>query len=84
MKESRIISVDDDDDDVIFVEKVVPKTDFADLCCICLHNNVNSVLIPCGHLILCMDCASRQGKALLNRCPICRTKVDSFIKTYKL
>ena len=82
---SMISFEDEIEDDAIFVEYLeIKQENFdPDLCCICLNQNVNSVLIPCGHLTLCYGCAELQSKSRQNRCPICRTDVKSFIKTYK-
>ena len=83
-KGTEIILVEDDDEnDVIYDGNFEFKNEGSDLCCICLDNNVNSVLVPCGHLTLCYGCAELHSKEKQNRCPICRSKVDFFIKTYK-
>lgn len=79
-KEKKIIPAQDA---VIFVENVGTKTEASNLCCICLDNDVNSVLIPCGHLSLCYGCCEVQGRQEENLCPICRSKVDYFVKTFK-
>ena len=47
------------------------------VCVICLDSEVNSVLIPCGHVSSCMNCVHS-----LHSCPICRTPVQSFQKVY--
>ncbi|CAO1312125.1 unnamed protein product [Diamesa serratosioi] len=58
--------------------------EYVSTCCICFENLVNTVLIPCGHLTLCFNCASeRNGGFELKSCPICRTKVQKVIKTYR-
>nr|XP_010308751.1 PREDICTED: E3 ubiquitin-protein ligase XIAP [Balearica regulorum gibbericeps] len=40
------------------------------LCKICMARDISVVLIPCGHLVACKECA--QG---LNECPLCRTNI---------
>ncbi|MGH0192253.1 UNVERIFIED_CONTAM: hypothetical protein FKN15_020077 [Acipenser sinensis] len=47
------------------------------LCKICMDNKINVVLLPCGHLVSCLQCASA-----LNRCPICRVSLQSYVRTY--
>ncbi|TMW63551.1 hypothetical protein Poli38472_002492 [Pythium oligandrum] len=43
------------------------------ICAICLENNVDRVLIPCGH-IYCSGCVSRLPR---QTCPICRENIAS-------
>ncbi|NXT84270.1 XIAP ligase, partial [Zapornia atra] len=40
------------------------------LCKICMAKDISVVLIPCGHLVACKECA--EG---LNECPLCRTTI---------
>ena len=40
------------------------------LCSICIDAEVNTALLPCGHLCACSECAKS-----LKKCPICRVKV---------
>uniref|UniRef100_A0A914E9H0 RING-type domain-containing protein n=1 Tax=Acrobeloides nanus TaxID=290746 RepID=A0A914E9H0_9BILA len=40
------------------------------LCCICLENKPEIVLIPCGHAKFCQGCAD-----MFKECPICRSTV---------
>lgn len=47
------------------------------LCKICMDNKINVVLLPCGHLVSCIQCASA-----LNKCPICRVSLQSYVRTY--
>lgn len=52
-------------------------------CKICFDNEINTVLIPCGHLCVCEDCShslKTVGQSLL--CPICKSKVQKIVKTY--
>lgn len=46
-------------------------------CKICFENKVNTVLIRCGHMGVCLDC-SRQ----LDKCPICRSEIDQVIQIF--
>ena len=46
-------------------------------CKLCLDNDINLVFLNCGHLFVCNHCA-----IFCTVCPICRTKVDKFVKTY--
>lgn len=48
-------------------------------CVICMHNAKRVVLLPCGHLCLCIGCT----RQLKNReCPMCRNLVASAVVTF--
>lgn len=45
---------------------------FQDTCKICFVNEINAVILPCGHFAICTICGqSLKGK----RCPICRKNI---------
>lgn len=47
-------------------------------CLICLSENKNTLIMPCGHLCVCGDC----GKLLQekgHKCPVCRGNIGSLI-----
>lgn len=48
-------------------------------CVICLSEEKNTVVMPCGHLCVCKDCATAISKQRAPDCPICRKKVKSFV-----
>ncbi len=48
------------------------------LCKICFENPMDSVLIPCGHIISCVSCASA-----LKECAVCRYEIKQVVKVYK-
>ncbi|GBG24158.1 DNA repair protein RAD16 [Hondaea fermentalgiana] len=44
-----------------------------DLCVVCMDRQRDALLLPCGHIYLCMQCA----RGLDNRvCPMCRTSIS--------
>ena len=45
------------------------------LCKICTINSANIVILPCTHMIMCINCLLK----IDDNCPICRTKIDKFI-----
>ncbi len=49
-----------------------------DECCVCFGDQLNSVIIPCGHICCCFACA-----VPLQRCPICRRDIERVIQTFK-
>ncbi|NXH21358.1 XIAP ligase, partial [Bucco capensis] len=40
------------------------------LCKICMAKDISVVLIPCGHLVACKECAG-----VFDECPLCRTNI---------
>ncbi|XP_037820614.1 death-associated inhibitor of apoptosis 2 [Lucilia sericata] len=49
----------------------------ARLCKVCLDEEVGVVYLPCGHLVTCVQCAPG-----VNQCPMCRTTIKGFVRTY--
>ena len=49
-----------------------------DDCCICMDNEKNIMLDPCGHICVCEKCSNK-----LETCPICRSKISAKKKVYK-
>lgn len=46
-------------------------------CKVCMDREVSIVFIPCGHLVVCKDCASS-----LRKCPICRSTIKGTVRTF--
>ncbi|XDV46523.1 hypothetical protein PO909_014408 [Leuciscus waleckii] len=46
-------------------------------CKVCMDKEVNIVFIPCGHLVVCKECAPS-----LRKCPICRGLVKGAVRTF--
>jgi len=49
------------------------------LCKICVDQSMDCVLVPCGHLCICMQCAIQ-----VTQCPICRSQILNRQKIYKV
>lgn len=47
-------------------------------CVICCENDKDCVYMPCKHNAACIKCSKN-----LKECPICRLKIDDFIRIYK-
>ena len=45
-------------------------------CIVCLDRPIGGVLVPCGHLCLCLECAGRLRVG--NACPLCRAPATAF------
>lgn len=41
-------------------------------CCVCYDRPIDTCLMPCGHVALCWNCASRLPQ---RRCPLCRADI---------
>ncbi|XP_041954381.1 baculoviral IAP repeat-containing protein 7 isoform X2 [Alosa sapidissima] len=46
-------------------------------CKVCMDKAVSIVFIPCGHLVVCTDCA-----ASLRHCPICRAVIRGSVRAF--
>jgi len=49
----------------------------AKTCKVCMDRDVNTVFLPCGHLVSCDQCAPK-----LRNCPVCRTYIRGTVKTF--
>lgn len=58
-------------------EQVKNVVDTEKNCRICLDNDVEVTLIPCGHCCLCVSCTFG-----LKECPICRKEIENTQRTY--
>ncbi|XP_068936722.1 putative inhibitor of apoptosis isoform X2 [Petaurus breviceps papuanus] len=71
--------------------KYIPAADVSDLsieeqlrrlqeertCKVCMDKEVSVVFIPCGHLVVCKECAPS-----LRKCPICRSTIKGTVRTF--
>jgi baculoviral IAP repeat-containing protein 2/3 len=63
------------------IAKEENEIDDSHLCVICLENARSHACIPCGHKILCQECAptiEQQGK-----CPVCRAELSHCTKIFE-
>ena len=49
-------------------------------CTVCLVNKINTVVLPCKHMCLCVDCANNLIARNDENCPMCRNRRYSFLK----
>lgn len=47
------------------------------LCQLCCKNKINIVILPCGHITTCTDCANK-----LDRCSICRKFISYRVRAF--
>ena len=50
------------------------------MCPICFENEVNTVLVPCGHTY-CKTC-SESDRSRHAKCPQCRVQINARVKLY--
>jgi len=51
-------------------------------CVICLSDDRDTIVVPCGHMCICSRCASTMVRQR-DRCPLCRQKVSCYIQIKK-
>mmetsp|Transcript_20428 Transcript_20428/g.37974 ORF Transcript_20428/g.37974 Transcript_20428/m.37974 type:complete len:1566 (+) Transcript_20428:272-4969(+) len=52
-------------------------SDVTDTCVVCMDNVRDCLLLPCGHLYICMTCAKSLDK---KECPMCRKQVTKMMR----
>jgi len=57
--------------------RLLPKTEEAQPCVLCLTTERQVACLPCGHLTSCVACGHS-----LKTCPICRAAVKAFVRIY--
>eukprot|EP01132_Coremiostelium_polycephalum_P009110 gene9110-11162_t len=48
-------------------------------CAICFDKPVNTVLLDCGHAVICLDCTKK-----VNACPVCRGSISKVVQIYQI
>lgn len=56
-------------------------------CVVCMENRVCSVLVPCGHLVMCSACTQQVVREARDRgqepkCPVCRRQTTGAVGVY--
>lgn len=49
-------------------------------CKICYEAECNAVFVPCGHQVVCVDCANGLSSP---KCPMCRAVISQVVRTYR-
>ena len=52
-------------------------------CVICLSSTSTHVVVPCGHMCLCEQCAVLPKLQQTKQCPVCRSKYSMIIRVFK-
>ncbi len=60
--------------------------DSAKECVVCLSEQIQTVIVPCGHMCLCLECSEQLTPKKNNptKCPICRTAIMQIIQTFSV
>jgi cell division septation protein DedD len=64
-------------EEVVKLEEENRQLKEARTCRVCMDVEINTVFLPCGHLVCCDGCARS-----LQQCPICRTHIRGTVKTF--
>ena len=60
-------------------QKKAAEDDADKECTICLSEQSNAIVMPCGHMCVCMDCGNSLKTSKHNLCPVCRGAIQSLI-----
>jgi len=60
--------------------QLTPQAQPLEDCKICFERECNTVIISCGHSVLCTHCAETLD---LKTCPICRNPIEKIVQIYK-
>lgn len=54
------------------------------ICVVCLNPEkiVNAVMVPCGHIETCLDCAAQIYSSQRPHCPVCRAVINQCIRAF--
>jgi len=52
-------------------------------CIICFSDQRDTIILPCRHMCLCINCAKSLQAQSNSKCPICRKDIESFLRLTK-
>jgi len=61
------------------------EEDDSKICSVCMDNPIEMAVIPCGHTCLCHGCSEdykNNPRNLSSGCPLCRGKIERFLRIY--
>jgi hypothetical protein len=67
-----------EDSDVELIKSELERLKEKELCIICMKEEIDTVLLECGHSSICSTCSSS-----LSVCPICRATIVRVVKIFK-
>ncbi len=54
--------------------------DLDNICKVCFENPIDTVILDCGHQVVCQSCSTDIGSL----CPLCRNPIARIIRTYQI
>ena len=68
------------DNEIERLRRRVTQLEAKVMCKVCMENEINAVLLPCAHRVVCLSCAAIivNGDCI---CPICRNPISRLLKT---
>lgn len=63
------------------LSKAEPSSEPTITCKICMDNQSNMVLVPCGH-VMCSGCINRLSKEHMKQCPMCNAEILKCMDIY--
>ncbi|CAD7932404.1 unnamed protein product [Amoebophrya sp. A25] len=61
-------------------KKDAAEDDLDNICKVCFENVIDTVILDCGHQVVCQSCSTDIGSL----CPLCRNPIARIIKTYQV
>lgn len=58
----------------------VPTPEDAEPCAVCLEEPRSALLVPCGHMAMCVDCADKVLHGLRPICVVCREPIEKILR----
>jgi alpha-L-arabinofuranosidase len=65
----------------ILAKNIEKKNDQGNLCCVCIDEIKNILILPCRHVCICSNCITELMKKQ-KTCPMCRTFIDRYEKIF--
>ena len=72
LHEEEFIS-EDDEEELGIIPVIIENSFSSDNCAVCLNNQPSILILPCLHVCHCITC---EEEGLINKCPLCREKID--------
>jgi hypothetical protein len=60
-------------------ERIEKKVEHRNICIICCQRKINKLCLPCSHASTCTECNKTLAS---NKCPVCRTEIDSSLTIF--
>jgi hypothetical protein len=57
-----------------------PRQSHSEECIVCAETPPNTIFLPCGHSVCCLDCAEKWVATKKAKCMLCRAKIETFVR----